>query len=79
MIRPTETIEIQAEATDNLDDMYASLNAQIPDGFELVDITPSKGTGQARRVDLREITIESRADLATAVPDGWQALSIREA
>lgn len=79
MIRPTEMIDIQAEAADNLDGMYAGLNAQVPDGFELVGITPSKGTGKARRVELWEITIESRADLAAAVPDGWQALSTREA
>ncbi|HLS92556.1 MAG TPA: hypothetical protein VK015_03475 [Microbacterium sp.] len=78
MIRPTETVEFEAPEADTLEEMVASLEAKIPDGFELVAIHPSKGTGRARRVELREITIENRADLASAVPEGWQALNIRQ-
>lgn len=77
MIRPTETVDIETPEADSLDEMHAGLRAQIPEGFELADIRPSQHKGTARRTGFREITIESRDDLESSIPDGWQAISIR--
>ena len=79
MIRPTETVDIATPEADSLDEMYTGLNAQIPDGFELSGIRPSQHTGTARRTGFREVSIETRNDLASSIPEGWQAISIREA
>lgn len=79
MIRQTAKTEIQTEMADNLDDMYEGLGRQIPEGHDLVGIQVSKGTGQTRSAEVREITVNSRAELDTAIPEGWQALSIRQA
>lgn len=78
MIRPTETIDIETPEADSLDEMYAGLRAQIPEGFELSGLHPSQHRGTARRIGLREVTLESRGDLESSVPDGWQAVSIRQ-
>lgn len=77
MIRPAETIDIETPEADSLDEMYAGLNAQIPEGFELAGIRPSQHKGTARRTGFREITIESRDDLDSSIPAGWQATSVR--
>ncbi|WP_029153932.1 hypothetical protein [Microbacterium gubbeenense] len=76
-LHPTETVDIQVEETDSLDELYAALNARIPDEFAINDIWPSQNRGRARRTGTREMTIEGRSDLATSIPEGWQALSIR--
>lgn len=75
-LRPSETIEIQAEAADSLDELFTALAAQVPEGFELDDIRASQNRGTARRSGSREVTIESRDELATCAPHGWQAVSI---
>lgn len=78
-LRPTETVEIQADEADSLDELYAALASQVPEGFELTGIRPSQNRGSARRIGVREVTIASRDELATCAPDGWQALSMRKA
>lgn len=78
-LRPTKTVDIQAEEADSLDELYAALNRQIPDGFEIDDIRPSQNRGRARRAGSREMTVESRGELRTSAPHGWQVISIRAA
>lgn len=77
-LRPTETIDIKVDDTDSLDELFAAVTARIPDGFELIDIHVTQHKAVARRVGYDEVTIESRDELATCSPDGWQAVSIRE-
>lgn len=76
-LRPTETVDIQVEETDSLDELHTALESQIPKGFELAGIRPSQHRGSARRAGSREVTINNRDELTTCAPDGWQAVSIR--
>ncbi|MGO1629318.1 MAG: hypothetical protein ACTHX2_10925 [Microbacterium sp.] len=76
-LRSTEIVSIQTEEADSLHELYGTLASQIPDGFELEGIRPSQNRGQARRAGVREVTIETRDELDTCAPDGWEAISIR--
>lgn len=86
-IRPAETVPLEVPEADSLADIDAGLRAQVPEGHILTDIRVSQprgashmvGSGAARRVELQEITIGSRDDLESSIPDGWVALSIIEA
>ena len=78
-LRPTETIDIQVDDTDSLDELFAAVTARIPDGFELIDIHITQHKAVVRRVGYDEVTIESRDELETCAPEGWQALSMIEA
>ncbi|MGO2752127.1 MAG: hypothetical protein ACTIA6_18900 [Pseudoclavibacter sp.] len=78
-LRPTETIDIQVDDTDSLDELFAAVAGRIPDGFELTDIQITQHKVVARRVGYDEVTIESRDELETCAWEGWQALNVREA
>lgn len=85
LIRPQETSTTEVVGT-TLEDVMTQLQAQRPEGFDLVSspVRMLKGeakmeaTGTFRRVDgIREIQADSMAALEAQVPEGWQMLSVR--
>ncbi|MGO1627509.1 MAG: hypothetical protein ACTHX2_01735 [Microbacterium sp.] len=86
-IRSAETLPLEVPEADSYEDIDAALRTQVPEGFSLTDISVSQprgtshmvGVGAARRTETRELTIAHRGQLQESIPEGWIALSIREA
>ena len=87
VIRPTETVDLTAEG-ESLEAIAATLRAQIPEGWELVQqkVSMLKGstmlaaTGRISRWgEVREIQADDIAGIRAQVQDGWQLLSVRSA
>lgn len=78
-LRTTERTEIQIPEQAGLDTFNSAVLAAVPDGHDLVAADLKRSIATVRRRDTREVTIADRAELDTCVPDGWQALSIRDA
>lgn len=87
MIRPRGTTSTEVTGT-SLEDVQTQLEAQRPDGYELVNAPAEMVKGAAlikttgtfeRRDDVREIEAEDLTALEAKVPDGWQLLSVRTA
>ncbi|OAN34007.1 hypothetical protein [Microbacterium sp. H83] len=85
LIRPSETSTAEVVGT-SLEDVMTQLQAQRPEGFDLVcsPVRMLKGeakmqaTGTFQRMDgIREIEADSMAALEAQVPEGWQMLSVR--
>jgi hypothetical protein len=87
LMRPVETTSVAIEATD-LADVQTQLEAQRPDGFDLISspVEMIKGAAVlkavgtfARRDQVTEIEADDMAALEAKVPEGWQLLNVREA
>lgn len=85
VIRPTESADLTAEG-ESLEAISRALQAQTPDGWELVQqkVSMPKGstmltaTGRISRWgELREIQAEDLAGLRPQLEGGWQLLSVR--
>jgi len=83
--RPRESQTADVQGT-SLEDVYAQLASNRPDGFDLVNapVTMVKGaplieaTGRFERFDSpTEIEAEDMDALIGKVPEGWQLLSVR--
>lgn len=86
MIRPTGTASTEVTG-ETLEDVQVQLEAQRPDGYELVNAPAEMVKGAAlikttgtfeRRDDVREVEADTIEGVRWLVPDGWQLLSIRE-
>ncbi len=85
MIRPKGTQTAEVTGT-SLDDVQQQLEAQRPDGYELVNapaemikgapLIKTLGTFE-RRDEVTEIEADDMDALEAKVPDGWQLLSVR--
>lgn len=83
-MRPVETRSVAIEAAD-LADVQTQLEAQRPDGFDLVSspvemikgaaILKAVGTF-ARRDQVTEISADDMPGLRAKVPEGWQLLNV---
>jgi len=87
MIRPRGATSTDVTGT-SLEDVQQQLEAQRPEGYELVNSPAEMIKGAAlinttgtyeRRDDVREIEADDMAALEAKVPDGWQLLSVRRA
>lgn len=86
MIRPRGATSTEVTGT-SLEDVQAQLEAQRPEGYELMNAPAEMVKGAAlikttgtfeRRDDVREIEAEDMDALEAKVPDGWQLLSVRQ-
>ena len=81
----SSTVEVQGAS---LEDVRAQLEAQRPDGFDLVSspvrmvkgaqLLEATGTFE-QRDELAEIEADDMDALEAKVPDGWKLLSVRRA
>lgn len=85
LIRPIETHTVTLKGED-LVDVRAQLDAQAPEGWELVSAVPTMTNGTPvrsvegkfeRRDGAREIEAADMVALEAQVPEGWQMLSVR--
>lgn len=88
IVQSTETTELTASA-DDAPSARAAIEAQIPDGYELLQITNTMSprgavvaTGRIRHSATRELEAEgtdyptARDALHAAVPQGWRLLYV---
>ena len=87
LMRPVEVQSVSLEGTD-LADIQSQLEAQRPEGFDLVSspVEMIKGAAVlkavgtfARRDQVTEIEADDMDALLAKVPDGWQLLNVRTA
>ncbi|GAT74713.1 hypothetical protein [Microbacterium hydrocarbonoxydans] len=87
LMRPVEVQSVSVEGTD-LADIQAQLEAQRPEGFDIVSspVEMIKGAAVlkavgtfARRDQVTEVEAEDLDALLAKVPDGWQLLNVRKA
>lgn len=78
-IRSTETIEYEIPEQPGVPELEQAAHDLCPDGYQIIRIDRHHSTATARPVETRTIEIESGSDVWAAVPDGWQALSVRPA
>ncbi len=85
LMRPVEVQSISLEGTD-LADIQSQLEAQRPEGFDIVSspVEMVKGAAVlkavgtfARRDQVTEIEADDMDALLAKVPEGWQLLSVR--
>lgn len=87
LMRPVEVQSVSLEGTD-LADIQSQLEAQRPEGFDLVSspVEMIKGAAVlkavgtfARRDQVTEVEADDMDALLAKVPDGWQLLNVRTA
>lgn len=78
-IRQTATIEYEIPPQPGVPELEEAAHDLCPAGHEVIHIDRNRNIGIARPTETRTIEIEHSSDVWTAVPEGWQALSVRPA
>lgn len=78
-IRPTEITEYEIPEQPGVPELEQAAHDLCPDGHEVIHIDRHRNVCTVRSTETRTIEIDNPADVWTAAPEGWQAISVRTA